>query len=276
MQTDFTYNTGFTHGGKFHADDVFATALLQILNPEIQIIRGFQVPEDFDGIVYDIGMGEFDHHQQDKRVRDNGIPYAAFGLLWEKFGHLLLDEKKMKGIESEFVLPIDLSDNSAEKNPLSVAISWMNPSYDDSQEMEKCFWQAVEIARTMLSAAIKKLQKEAEAEAMVKQAIEKSDGRILLLDSFIPWKEAVRGTDILFVIFPSLRGGYNICSVPSEDDPAAQKIRFPEKLGGVKPEELAELTGIEGFQFCHPGGFISAAESLEAAITIAEWTIKNG
>ena len=25
---------GFTHGGKFHADDVFSTALLKILNPE--------------------------------------------------------------------------------------------------------------------------------------------------------------------------------------------------------------------------------------------------
>ena len=26
---------GFTHAGKFHADDVFATALLQILRPDI-------------------------------------------------------------------------------------------------------------------------------------------------------------------------------------------------------------------------------------------------
>ena len=42
---------GFTHGGKFHADDVFSTALLQILRPDIQIIRGFTVPDDFDGIV---------------------------------------------------------------------------------------------------------------------------------------------------------------------------------------------------------------------------------
>ena len=41
---------GFTHGGKFHADDVFSTALLQILRPDIQITRGFTVPDDFDGI----------------------------------------------------------------------------------------------------------------------------------------------------------------------------------------------------------------------------------
>ena len=56
---------GFTHGSKFHSDDVFATAFLKILNPDIQIERGFEVPEDFDGIVYDIGRGKFDHHQTD-------------------------------------------------------------------------------------------------------------------------------------------------------------------------------------------------------------------
>ena len=49
---------GFPHAGKFHADDVFATALLQILRPDIKITRGFTVPDDFDGIVYDIGFGE--------------------------------------------------------------------------------------------------------------------------------------------------------------------------------------------------------------------------
>ena len=48
---------GFTHGGKFHADDVFSTALLQILRPDIQVTRGFVVPDDFDGIVYDVGGG---------------------------------------------------------------------------------------------------------------------------------------------------------------------------------------------------------------------------
>ena len=29
----------FTHGAKFHSDDVFATAFLQMIKPDIQIIR---------------------------------------------------------------------------------------------------------------------------------------------------------------------------------------------------------------------------------------------
>ena len=61
---------GFTHAGKFHADDVFATALLQILRPDIKITRGFVVPDDFDGIVYDIGFGMFDHHQEPRGGAD--------------------------------------------------------------------------------------------------------------------------------------------------------------------------------------------------------------
>ena len=47
----------FTHGGKFHADDVFSAALLFYINPEITILRGNRVPDDFDGIVFDIGRG---------------------------------------------------------------------------------------------------------------------------------------------------------------------------------------------------------------------------
>ena len=41
----------FTHGGKFHADDVFSAALLLHFNPQLTIQRGNRVPEDFAGSV---------------------------------------------------------------------------------------------------------------------------------------------------------------------------------------------------------------------------------
>ncbi|MFV0351940.1 MAG: hypothetical protein ACK5JF_06465, partial [Oscillospiraceae bacterium] len=53
---------GFTHGGRFHADDVFSSALLRILRPDIRIYRGMEVPKGFSGIAFDIGNGPFDHH----------------------------------------------------------------------------------------------------------------------------------------------------------------------------------------------------------------------
>ena len=72
----------FTHGGVFHSDDVFSAALLKIINPDIKIIRGFKVPDNFAGLVFDIGGGAYDHHQMDNEIRENGIPYASFGKLW--------------------------------------------------------------------------------------------------------------------------------------------------------------------------------------------------
>ena len=82
-------DTAFTHGGKFHADDVFSAALLKICNPNIAIQRGFAVPQGFAGLVFDIGDGPFDHHAKNSPVRENGVPYAAFGLLWRELGPLL-------------------------------------------------------------------------------------------------------------------------------------------------------------------------------------------
>jgi len=102
---------GFTHGGKFHADDVFSTALLQIVRPDIQVTRGFVVPDDFDGIVYDVGGGMFDHHQEPRETRPNGVPYAAFGLLWQVLGAQLVGEHQARLLDENFIQPLDLNDN---------------------------------------------------------------------------------------------------------------------------------------------------------------------
>ena len=51
---------GFTHAGKFHADDVFATALLQILRPDSKITRGFNTSYRLKGsTLYDADGNEF-------------------------------------------------------------------------------------------------------------------------------------------------------------------------------------------------------------------------
>ena len=77
--------TAFTHSGKFHADDVFSAALLLYLNPEITITRGNRVPDDFEGIVFDIGRGRYDHHQKDSRVRK-----TVHGRMDERHKHQML------------------------------------------------------------------------------------------------------------------------------------------------------------------------------------------
>ena len=141
---------GFTHAGKFHADDVFATALLQIVRPDIRITRGFVVPDDFDGIVYDIGFGMFDHHQEPRETRPNGVPYAAFGLLWRVLGPGLVGERQARLIDENFIQPLDLNDNTGEQNSLCDAVGFFNPVWDSKEDQDTCFFKAVAVAKQIL------------------------------------------------------------------------------------------------------------------------------
>ena len=73
-----------THSGKFHADEVMATVILEKIMT-VNLLRVSKVPKTInpDVIVFDIGGGKFDHHQENKNgERENGIPYASSGLVW--------------------------------------------------------------------------------------------------------------------------------------------------------------------------------------------------
>ena len=118
---------GLTHSGTFHADDVFSAAFLKLIVPDITIHRVSEVPEDFHGIVFDIGMGEFDHHMSDNEKRKNGIPYASFGKLWRAFASELYGEYVMQKIDKSFIEGLDLSDNTGKYDSLCSAIAVLNP-----------------------------------------------------------------------------------------------------------------------------------------------------
>lgn len=265
---------GFTHGGVFHADDVFATALLRIINPEIEIVRGFQVPEDFVGIVYDIGMGEFDHHQENRRIRENGIPYAAFGLLWEQVGEQLVGKEESIKFDEKFVQPLDYGDNTGEGNELSFIVADFLPAWDDEkQDLEAAFWRAVFFAQEILERRFSKIRSSQKAFEIVTEYVEKTQGPIMVLEQSLPWKNAVKDTDIVYVIYESKRGGYNIQAVPDEDNGLVKP--FPKEWRGKEREELRHITGIEGFRFCHMSGFLCTAERMEDAWSIAKLALEE-
>ena len=62
-----------THAGIFHADDVFAAAVLELVFPDIIIERAKTVPDHYDGLIFDIGAGKYDHHQGEKKLREDSI-----------------------------------------------------------------------------------------------------------------------------------------------------------------------------------------------------------
>lgn len=263
---------GFTHSGKFHADDVFSAALLTILNPDIKIERGFQVPEDFDGIVFDIGFGEFDHHQQDRAVRDNQIPYAAFGLLWRKYGSLLVGEEEAKRFDEKFIQSLDMNDNTGSENEIADVISVFNPPWDWAVSSDKAFEEAKELAYKILVKEIEHIKSINRAEELVTKALKGLEDGILVLPRSAPWKKFVKEKEVNFVIYPSNRGGYCAQAVQKDDKPNELKIPFPENWRGVEKELIGSVSGVETLQFCHNSGFLISALTLEDIIKACKIT----
>ena len=271
----------FTHGGKFHADDVFSAALLLYLNPEIQISRGNQVPEDFDGIVFDIGRGAYDHHQKDSRIRENGVPYAAFGLLWEALGAEILGEELALSFDETFVQPLDNNDNTGEKNELASLIGNFNPAWDAEGGTDEAFFQAVSVAGMILENKFERCRGNERADRRVEEILAEQERaikageipaenrQILILPEFVPCQKHLSETEIAFVIFPSNRGGY--CIQPQKREYSLNyKCSFPSAWLGLENEELEAASGIAGAVFCHKGGFLMTTETLEEAVQAAK------
>ena len=61
------------------------------------------------------GRGKYDHHRGIAEIRENGVPYAAFGLLWEELGAEILGEELAEKFDEAFVQPLDNNDNTGEK-----------------------------------------------------------------------------------------------------------------------------------------------------------------
>ena len=278
--------SAFTHSGKFHADDVFSAALLLYLNPEIMITRGNRVPEDFDGIVFDIGRGQYDHHQKDSRIRENGIPYAAFGLLWEELGADILGEDLAQRFDEAFVQPLDNNDNTGEKNELATLIGNFNPTWDAEGSNDEAFFQAVSVAGMILENKFERFRGNERADKRVEeiyahheQAVHdrekhRDDARILILPEFVPCQKFLSETEIAFVIFPSNRGGY--CIQPQKKEYSMNyKCSFPVEWLGLENEELAVATGLKSAGFCHKGGFLMTTGELADAVQVCRISMEQ-
>lgn len=275
--------SAWTHNGKFHADDVFSAALLLYLNPEIRIFRGNRVPEDFAGIVFDIGRGRYDHHQKDSRIRENGIPYAAFGLLWEELGADILGEELAEKFDESFVQPLDNNDNTGEKNELASLIGSFNPAWDLEDNNDEAFFQAVSVAGMILDHKFERYLGNERADQRVnellkakeEQSLENTeDSRILVLPEFVPCQKRLSETQIAFVIFPSNRGGY--CIQPQKKEYSMNyKCSFPSEWLGLEGEELIQVTGLESASFCHKGGFLMTMGTLEDALEACRISLRK-
>jgi len=221
-----------THSGKFHADDVWAVAALDILFPGCTLVRT-RDPEkiraaDFAvdvGGIWDPQSGRFDHHQKGfDGARPSGVVYASAGLVWKEHGARcvaslarthsgceLSGEQAQQiayAIDGDLVQYLDMSDTGAARNApggygLSAVVSGFNLNWLDEQRAgsaaavealrQQRFLRAMEFMRDIMTNAVVYRVGSMLAVEQVRAAERMEDGRLLFLkNGAMPWSSIVR------------------------------------------------------------------------------------
>lgn len=281
-----------THSGTMHADEVFSTAFLELFLGDVKVFRTSNIDAkdvDENVIIYDIGRGKFDHHQNDVLKRENGIIYAAFGLLWREFGKEFLKSQDFSyvdemflAIDKDLIEAIDADDNGQfpkiEANykvkTLSNVIKLFNPSYDSFQNESEQFIKAVDLAKTIIEEELLYINGKVIADKKVQDILDTIDinSKYLILDEYLPYEEVLlshaNAINLLFVAFPSNRGGYAIKTLPKSIEDRTARLEFPEEWGGLTGKELEDVSGIKGLRFCHSARFIVNCDSLDTVYKV--------
>lgn len=284
-----------THSGKFHADDVFATASLILLFGKRPVVARIERTRDeaiiavgdfvLDvGSVYDPLKERFDHHQTGGAgIRENGIPYAAFGLVWKKYGAVVAgSEEAALIIDKNIVQFIDCLDNGmgalkpvfADVMPYAIdeIIDMFNPSWRDaSPDYDERFGEAVNFAAKILSREIKSAQDFLASREIVESAYENAqDKRIIVLDKNHPWGNILnRFPEPLLVVEPSYEH-WRIGTVRNDTAIFEDRKKLPIAWAGKRDAELSAITGVSDSIFCHNKRFMAVAKSKEGAIALAQ------
>ena len=278
----FEFDLAVTHDTIFHADDVFGAALCTMLNPLITVMRTTDMEvlelhkDDPMAIIFDIGLGKYDHHQEDKALRADGTPYCGFGLLWKDFGHLLCpDDEAWKTVDESLVYAIDAADNGVKQNLLSASIKAMNPCWDSTMTEDEAFYNhALPVAKEILKATIEHANASIRAADVVELSyLASPTEEILILDEYMPWSKTVHDDpkfkNVLFVVYPSKRRGWNVQTVPKEPGQFVNRMDFPtDWLGHADPER--------GIHFAHTANFLIACDTKEQAIRVAQEAVEAG
>jgi uncharacterized UPF0160 family protein len=289
-----------THSGQFHADDIFSTALLNIYfknkEPKTKLKHKRSTkPEDIEkaDIVYDIGLiynpkkFRFDHHQNSPDlVRVNGIPYAAFGLVFKHFGpeliSLISGQKNKKVIaevfdivEKKLVQHIDAIDNGMStytQNFKGVDVFTIDNYYqmckfatgvDDMKNIDKKFFELVKLSEHIIENVLNyavSIQKE--ISFGVKTYDKAKDKRVIVCDRFYAFNFN-KFPEPLVVAYPDLRGGWSAKNVQAGEDLYDSRFYFPESWRGLVDEELEKVCGVKGAKFCHKSGFLCVNKTKE-------------
>ena len=285
-----------THPGVFHADEVFATALLSmVMDVRLCRTRALSAQDkEPDIIMYDVGglydvkKNAYDHHQRDfDEKREDGTKYSSLGLLWSRYKKNVLSENNCPDaylvwccdyIDNKLIKWIDGRDNGqlppGEELTISSLISGFNPNWDEENaDSDACFLKAVDFAYTVFSNLIKSAISKCKAVDIVEEKINESSTKVLNLGKYVAdWSTIVlksknpKAKDLLYGTYAGIGGDFCIMAIPpSLEETNKQRQPFPEEWAGLSGVKLEEATGIKGVRFCHSGRFFMSVENEEVA-----------
>jgi len=274
-----------THSGRFHADEVFATSMvLMVEEHEITRTRDEEIIKQAD-IVLDVGAEydpetlRFDHHQNSfTEEREDGTPFATAGLIWRHYARRIFAAKGLEGeyetnfatqwVDKKLISDIDAVDNgvfSEDPRPsVSLLIAMMNESSDEPGKQEVAFNKALEFTTDILNNFIKAAMKEAEVVVELEAYAKTVEDGILVMDKNLPFKDFIRShPEIKRVVYPRSEEQFGVFCNTFEN-------HLPERFRGLRDKELNEVSGLTDSIFCHKSGFMAVCLSLESALFLAK------
>ncbi len=275
-----------THSGKFHVDEVISTIFLSKIIDRVVLMRVATTENKIlkDKIVYDIGYGEFDHHQKNRNgQRKNGIYYSSIGLLWKKFGKKYLEKLGTRYIneifeymDSELIQYIDATDNMQIEyleNKISPDfIKLCNPQWNENISEDEAFMNAIKLADEFWEIYIKHAIAEVEAIKIILNKIDKSKDCYIIFDKEMPYRKAikfVKNNKVKYIVFKSRREGYDIRIIISS-------CKFKSEIVQEKDINIArDLTGIKDLIYVDVHGKLCCTKTLESAIKLIKYNEKN-
>ena len=265
---------GFTHAGKFHADDVLPLPCCKFCARISRSPAALWCRTIFDGIVYDVGFGMFDHHQEPREYRANGVPYAAFGLLWRVLGPGLVGERQARLIDENFIQPLDLNDNTGEQNSLCDAIGFLT-RWGLQRGSGHLLFQGGGRGKADLGKPDRQRQRREPRRRKGAAGLQKLPGRHrgAALLSAVEERPVQDGCVVRGLPQPARRLERPVRHRPQ--DQKRPKLPFPQSWAGQPQEVIEQKSGIPGISFCHASRFLITAKDKETALAACRQVLKN-
>lgn len=136
------------HDGRFHADDMFFSALCCVAaekyKNKLEVKRTSLIPEEYDEtiVVGDVGLGVYDHHIDLDGTESIGIQGkdkdnlpSSCSLIYQDIKNILFPgETETKKVFEAFIDVIAHCDNTADSNTFSDSINFFSPIDDDKMD----------------------------------------------------------------------------------------------------------------------------------------------